>query len=153
MVQRFDKVPNLYQNARLRLMVKELLQNHPQDAFTYKEYLSLPVFLVHSESNCRIGPLLQLSKDGFDEMKNTKGLSTFEHKTGPNFPNFIQITEQNRKWIEYLHPKFVEEKDGEAPKFAFPSPSWSHQFIIIPRPMNICLDFRLLNNGSVNECI
>ena len=32
--------------------------------------------------------------------------------------------------------------------------SWyTNQFIIIPRPMNISLDFRLLNNASVNECI
>ena len=30
---------------------------------------------------------------------------------------------------------------------------YTHQFIIIPRPMNICLDFRLLNHASVNECI
>ena len=120
MIQRFDKVPNLYQVAHLRQMVKELLQNHPQEAFTYVEYLSLLVFLVHSESNCRIGPLLQLSKEEFDDMKNKKVLTTFEHKTGSNFPNFIRITEENRKWIEDLHKKFVEEKDGEAPKFAFP---------------------------------
>ena len=119
MIQRFDKVPNLYQVAHLRQMVKELLQNHPQEAFTYVEYLSLLVFLVHSESNCRIGPLLQLSKEDFDEMKNKKVLTTFEHKTGSNFPNFIRITEQNRKWIA----KFVREKDGEALKFAFPYPS------------------------------
>ena len=33
MTQRFDKVPNLYQVAHLRQMVKELLQNHPQEAF------------------------------------------------------------------------------------------------------------------------
>ena len=123
MIQLFDKVPNLYQVAHLRQMVKELLQNHPQEAFTYVEYLSLLVFLVHSVSNCRIGPLLQLSKEDFDETKNKKVLTTFEHKTGSNFPNFIRITEQNRKWIEDLHAKFVEEKDGEAPKFAFPSPS------------------------------
>ena len=56
-------------------------------------------------------------------MKNKKVLTTFEHKTGSHFPNFIRITDQNRKWIEDLHGKFVEEKDGEASKFAFPSPS------------------------------
>ena len=123
MIQRFDKVPNVYQVAHLRQMVKELLQNHPQEAFTYVEYLSLLVFLVHSGSNCRKRPLLQLSKEDFDEMKNKKVLTTFEQKTGSNFPNFIRITEQNRKWIKDLHAKFVEEKDGEAPKFAFPSPS------------------------------
>ena len=56
-------------------------------------------------------------------MKYKKVLTTFERKTGSKFPNLIRITEQNRKWIEDLHAKFVEEKDGEAPKFAFPSPS------------------------------
>ena len=122
MIKRFDKVPNLYQVAHLRQMVKELLQNHPQEAFTYVEYLSLLVFLVHSESNCRIGALLQLSKEDFDEMKNKKVLTTFEHKTGSNFPNFIRITDDNRKWIEDLHDKFVEERGAE-PKLAFPSPS------------------------------
>ena len=30
---------------------------------------------------------------------------------------------------------------------------YTHNFIIISRPMKICLDFRLLNNASVNECI
>ena len=123
MIHRFDNVPNLYQVAHLRQMVKELLQNHPSEAFTYVEYLSLLVFLVHSESNCRIGPLLQLSKEEFDDMKNKKVLTTFEHKTGSNFPNFIRITEENRKWIEDLHEKFVEERGGDDPKFAFPSPS------------------------------
>ena len=79
MIHRVDKLPNLYQVAHLRQMVKELLQNHPQETFTYVEYLSLLVFLVHPELICLIGPLLQLSKGEVDEMKNTKVLTTFEH--------------------------------------------------------------------------
>ena len=86
-------------------------------------HLCLLVYLVHLESKSRKGPLLQLSKVEFDEMKNKKVLTTLEHKTGSNFPNFVRITEENRKWIEDLHEKFVEEKDSVAPKFAFPSPS------------------------------
>ena len=70
MIHRFDKVPNLHQVAHLRQMVKDFLQNHPSEAFTYVEYQSPLVFLVHSESNCRIGPLLQHSKEEFVEMKN-----------------------------------------------------------------------------------
>ena len=47
-IHRFDKIPNMYQVAHPRQMVEELLQNHPDEAFTYVEYLSLLVFLVHS---------------------------------------------------------------------------------------------------------
>ena len=123
MIKRFDKVPSLYQVAHLRKMVKELLNDHPQEAFSYTEYLSLLVFLVHSESNCRIGALLDLTKAQFEEMKTKKVITTFEHKTGSNFPNFIRITEENRKWIDDLHAKFVEEQEIGEPKLTFPSPT------------------------------
>ena len=120
------------------------------------EILSLLVFLVHSESNCRIGPLLQHSKEKFDDMKNKKVLTTFEYKTGSNFPNFIRTTDQNRKWIEDLHEKFVEEKDGEAPKFAFPSPS-NKKFTCQAKYLKetikrfFAIDYKLYNPDNVSK--
>ena len=119
MIHRFDKVPNLYQVAHLRQMVKELLQNHPSKAFTYVEYLSLLVFLVHSESNCRVGPLLQLFKEEFDEMKNKKVLTTFEHKTGSNFPTSFKQLKKTARGSKTSMKNLLKKEAGRTQSLHF----------------------------------
>ena len=121
MKQRFDKVPNLYQITHLRQIVKEILQTHPQEPFTYVKYLSLLVFLVHSESKCCIGPFLHFSKAEFDEMKNEKVPTTFEHNTGSNFPNFIQITEEICNGSNTFTKSVLKKKTGRPQSLRFHS--------------------------------
>ena len=121
MQSRFDLVPNLYQVSHLRQMVKEMLGQNVYKDFTYLEYLCLLVFVIHSESNCRIGALLNLTFEEYKTMEEKKVLTTYEHKTGAKFPNFVRMTEQNRKWLDDLHQYFREENNGLEPKLAFPS--------------------------------
>ena len=121
MQARFDSVPNLYQVSHLRQMVKEMLGQNVYSSFTYLEYLCLLVFVIHSESNCRIGALLNLTFEDYKVMQEKKVMTSFEHKTGAKFPNFIRITKENRKWVDDLHQYFQEENNGLTPKLAFPS--------------------------------
>ena len=72
MQARLDSVPNLYQVSHLRQMVKEMLGQNVYSSFTYLEYLCLLVFVIHSESNCRIGALLNLTFEDYKVMQEKK---------------------------------------------------------------------------------
>ena len=57
-VKKFSNVPCLNQVAYLRKDVLEMLDMFSHIGFEYNEYLCLVLFVIHSESNCRIGALL-----------------------------------------------------------------------------------------------
>ena len=81
MQARFDSVSNLYQASHLRQMVKEMLGQNVCNSFTYLEYLCLSVFVIHSELNCRIGALLNLTFEDYKVMQEKKVMNSFEPKT------------------------------------------------------------------------
>ena len=121
MQSRFDLVPNLYQVSHLRQMVKEMLGQNVYTDFAYHEYLCLLVFAIHSESNCRIEALLNLIFQEYKNMEEKKVVMTYELKTGAKFPNFVRMTEQNRKCLDDLHQYFRDKNNALEPKLVVPS--------------------------------
>ena len=53
--ERFQFVPNLHEVSTMRLAVFEVMEKFSPMGFMYQEYLALTIFLIHSESNGRIG--------------------------------------------------------------------------------------------------
>ena len=58
--KKFSTVPPLYQVAYLRQDVQEVFDKFNHAGFEYNEYLSLVLFVIHGEFNCRIAALLYL---------------------------------------------------------------------------------------------
>ena len=121
--KRFSQVPSLYEVSHVRQLVKEALGQSEYDTFAYLEYLAFLIFIIHSESNCRIGALLNLSIEEYETMQEKKVLTTFDHKTGAKFPNFIRVSAENRVLVDKLHLYFGQENSGKVPALAFPSPT------------------------------
>ena len=119
-VKKFSNVPSLYQVAYLRKDVLEMLDKFSHIGFDYNEYLCLVLFVIHSESNCRIGALLDLEYSSYAEMEQDQIRTTFDHKTGSKLPNFLRFRSQTKRLVDQLHEKFREEFNKE-PLRTFPS--------------------------------
>ena len=97
-----------------------MLHKFSHIGFEYNEYLCLVLFVIHSESNCRIGALLDLEYSSYARMEQDQIRTTFDHKTGSKLPNFLRFLAQTKGLVDQLHEKFREEFNKE-PLRTFPS--------------------------------
>ena len=89
------------------------MEKHSPMGFTYQEYLALTIFLIHSESNCRIGALLDLTYEEYILIPEHKVKVTFQHETGDTFPSFYRFRPITRAYVKNLHDMFRVETNTE----------------------------------------
>ena len=104
----------------MRKDVLETLDKFSHIGFDYNEYLCLVLFVVHSESNSRIGALLELENSSYGQMEQEQIRTTFDHKTGSKYSNFLRFRNKTKRLVDQLHEKFREEFNKK-PLRTFPS--------------------------------
>ena len=87
MQDKFHSVPSISQVSHRRQMAEEMLCQSVYCSFSYHEYFCLSVFVNTSESNCRVGALLNLSFEDYKTMQEKKVMTYFEHILGTKFPS------------------------------------------------------------------
>ena len=114
-------VPTLDEVQRVNAMVVELLQRDlGQKVLEYKE-LSALIFLILSFSlYCRSGPILNLTWDDVQTIKQTGALETDQHKTGSFYDVTLKIEEDQHVWLKRMRRQFIEEFQT-SPTFVFPT--------------------------------
>ena len=84
-VKKFSNVPSLFHLALLRKDIQEILEKFSHIGFEYNEYLCLVLFVIHAESNCQIGALVDLDYASYAQMKQSKAKQLLTTKLGRNF--------------------------------------------------------------------
>ena len=97
-----------------------MLDKFSHIGFEYNEYLCLVLFVIHSESNCRIGALLDFEYSSYAQLEQDDIRTTFDHKTGSKFPIFLRFRSQTKRLVDQLHETFREVFNKE-PLRTFPS--------------------------------
>ena len=119
--QKFSKVPSFQE---VQLLYKRVMEKLNEDSelknLTYKDLMVFNMFILTVRINCRSGPLLSLSWDDVDKIKEFGFIETDRHKTGVAYDVSIIIEPEQISWLDRLKEQHFAEF-GVNSSMVFPS--------------------------------
>ena len=114
------KFPTLDEVQRVNAMVVEFLQRDLGPKLLEYEELAALIFLILSfRLNCRSEPILNLTWDDVQTIKQTGALETSQQKTGSFYDVKLKIEDQH-VWLKMMRRQFIKEFQT-LPTFLFPT--------------------------------
>ena len=119
--QKFLKVPKLHEvQTLLKLVTEKLKEDSVLKNLTYKALMVFNMFILPVRINCRSGPLLSLTWDDVEKIKELGFIETDRHKTGFAYDISLTIESEQFEWLDRLkEQQFLEYEVNSS--MVFPS--------------------------------
>ena len=118
--QKFPKFPKLHEVQTLLKLVTEKLKDSALKNLTYKDLMVFNIFILGVRINCRSGPLLSLTWDDVEKIKELGFIETDRHKTGFAYDISLTIESEQFEWLDRLkEQQFLEYEVNSS--MVFPS--------------------------------